>query len=94
MAELTDPNALRHDITCNHSTPVCALCHKQAHEIPDVVMAAEAEGMTPETWVRTQEGTYNPANEHFLCTEDFIAEEERRGGVRLAGPDGQRWVCP
>jgi hypothetical protein len=32
----------------------------------------ELESMTPEQVVREQEGTFNPRNGHFLCTDCYI----------------------
>jgi len=88
-----DPYA-HHDIDrCRHAGPYCPGCGKQAGEIPSVVQFAEEDSTAPETWVRHEEGTYNPTNEHFLCDACFLAEESRRGG-RLVGPHGQQWVCP
>ena len=42
--------------------------------------------MTPEKYVKTEEGTYNKNNGHFLCTECYIKDR------MPATPEG--WVAP
>lgn len=79
--------------TCPHATPFCPACQRQAHEIPDVKMFAKENGLTPEEFVRQEEGTYNPSSEHFLCDRCFIVVESAHG-YRLTGPNDTRWVCP
>ena len=52
----------------------CARCRKVPHEIQEYVEMAREEGYaTPEAFVRDQEGTFNSATGHFLCTECYIA---------------------
>lgn len=51
----------------------CSGCGKRPAEIAEYREAAMALGTTPNDYVRTEEGTYNSANEHFLCTECYIA---------------------
>lgn len=79
--------------TCNHAAPYCPGCKKQAHEIPSVKDFAADFELTPEQFIRHEEGTYNPVNEHFLCEDCFIRIEDVAGG-RLVGPQGRRWICP
>lgn len=78
---------------CNHVAPYCPGCKKQAPEIASVQQFATEFGMSPEEFVRVEEGTYNPGNEHFLCDDCFI-RIEIAAGRRLAGPNDTRWVCP
>lgn len=78
---------------CNHSKPYCPGCKRDCLEIPEVISFAKEEETSPEQWVRSEEGTYNPTNEHFLCDTCFIAKEQSTG-KRLVGTDGTRWVCP
>lgn len=78
---------------CNHPRPYCPDCKRSCREIPEVVFFAKEEETTPEQWVKSEEETYNPTNEHFLCDTCFIAREES-SGRRLVGPGGTRWVCP
>lgn len=78
---------------CEHTTPYCPGCRKQAADITSVARSARDICTTPEMFVRHEEGTYNPDNEHFLCDGCFLVEEAHRGH-RLVGPNGTRWVCP
>lgn len=50
----------------------CIRCGKEPHEIEEYIEHAEAEGMTPEQFVRIEEGTFNPENGHFACTSCYI----------------------
>jgi hypothetical protein len=54
------------------TTPICIGCNKQPHEIDEYIEMAEAEGCTPEQFVRSEEGTFNPASGHFACTICYI----------------------
>ena len=69
--------------------PMCIGCNKQPHEISEYVDAANDE---PEffnnaaDYVRREEGTYNRANGHFLCTDCYIKAGEP------SSPRG--WVAP
>ncbi len=87
-----DPNAPHDDTLCQHVGPYCPGCRQEASNIASVTAYARMEGESPKEWVRKNEGTYNPNNDHFLCDKCFISEEDRRG-VRLAAPLG-KWVCP
>jgi hypothetical protein len=47
---------------------------------------AEHQNITPDEYVRDEEGTYNPANGHFLCDECYI---------KAGQPSSPRgWRCP
>jgi hypothetical protein len=64
----------------------CIGCGKQPHEIEEYVEAAAEEGRTPEQYLRSDEGTLNPDNGHFACTECYI------GMGMPSSPTG--WVAP
>ena len=71
----------------------CIDCGKTPGELAEYIEAAEAEGVTPESYVEQEEGTYNPGNGHFLCTADYIRREVVLGR-RLVGEDGATWTAP
>lgn len=52
--------------------PICIGCNKTPTEIEEYVDAALEDETTPDQYVRTEEGTYNPKNGHFLCTSCYI----------------------
>ena len=52
--------------------PICAGCGKRPSELPEYVEYAEVEEMTPDDYVRAEEGTYNRENGHFLCTDCYV----------------------
>jgi hypothetical protein len=66
--------------------PLCTGCNKYVNELPEYIEAAQDAETTPEAYVRSQEGTYNPINGHFLCTDCYIAQ-----GMPTA-PGG--WLAP
>lgn len=88
--EVEDEATMRHleslDIRCND-------CKKRPEEIPEYVNAGHESLLTPTAYVVFEEGTYNPDNGHFLCTEDFIARELAQGG-HLVGENGRSWTAP
>ena len=53
--------------------PICAGCRKHPDELDEYIEPASEENMTPDEYVREEEGTYNPENGRFLCTECYIA---------------------
>lgn len=66
--------------------PLCTGCGKHPDQIEEYVEIAADEDMTPDAYVRSEEGTYNPENGHFLCTSCY---------VRAGMPSGERgWVAP
>jgi hypothetical protein len=67
---------------------VCIGCGKHPHEIEEYVEAAKEEKMTPDDYVRQEEGTYNPKNGHFACTTCYI----KMGMPDRPYPD--YWVAP
>jgi hypothetical protein len=65
---------------------ICSGCSKRPEEIDEYIMAADDEGMTPEQYVREEEGTFNSENGHFLCTSCYVA---------VGCPSTSRgWVAP
>lgn len=71
----------------------CIECNKAPSEIGEYIDAGRESGLTPESYVEQEEGTYNPESGHFVCTEDFI-DLEIRMGSRLVGPNGGTWKAP
>ena len=53
--------------------PVCNYCHKTPSEIPEYVDFAEQANMTPDEYVKSEEGTYNRLNGHFACTDCYMS---------------------
>lgn len=69
--------------------PICIGCHKRPEDIAEYIEVAEDEPefySSPSDYVRQEEGTYNPENGHFLCTDCYCA----RGMPH--SPKG--WVAP
>ena len=52
--------------------PICIGCNKQPDEIDEYLDEEVLDGMTPDNYVRKEEGTYNAANGHFYCTDCYI----------------------
>lgn len=52
---------------------ICIGCKKKPSEIEEYVEVAADEGMTPDDYVREEEGTFNRDNGHFLCTDCYVA---------------------
>jgi hypothetical protein len=65
---------------------ICTGCGKTPAELEEYVEAAREYECSPETYVRNEEGTYNPLNGHFLCTPCYV-----RAGMPTS-PEG--WVAP
>jgi hypothetical protein len=68
--------------------PICTGCNKRPDEIGEYVTSAKWDGITPDEYVRTEEGTYNSKNGHFLCTDCYIAADYP------SKPGRGRWVAP
>ncbi len=66
--------------------PRCAGCGALPSELAEYVEAARDVGMSAEQYVRQEEGTYNRASGHFLCTRCYAEH-----GMPAA-PGG--WVAP
>ena len=54
-------------------TPLCVGCLKTPAGLDEYIDMAKLEKMTPDDYVRKEEGTYNPSNGHFLCTPCYVA---------------------
>ena len=67
-------------------TPLCTGCNKTPSQIDEFIEIAKEEGITPDDYVRNEEGTYNRTNGHFLCTDCYI-----KAGMP-SSPRG--WVAP
>lgn len=53
--------------------PVCIGCGKTPDELPEYFPANTGSTFTdPIQYVQHEEGTYNPANGHFACTDCYI----------------------
>ena len=52
--------------------PRCIKCGRSPVEIPEYRDVAADDGVHPNDYVRSEEGTYNPASGHFFCTECYI----------------------
>jgi hypothetical protein len=68
--------------------PICFVCNKRPAELAEYVEAAAEEGMTPDEYVRQEEGTYNRGNGHFACTPCYI----KIGQPSRRSP--RRWIAP
>jgi len=68
--------------------PICQGCKKPVTEIEEYIEMAAENGITPEEFVASEEGTYNPENGHFLCTDCYI----EWGMPSLPSP--RQWICP
>lgn len=68
--------------------PLCIGCGKNPDQIGEYIDAAAEENMTPDEYVRHEEGTYNPVNGHFACTNCYIDM-----GMP-AKPYPETWVAP
>lgn len=72
--------------------PLCTGCNKNPDQIQEYVDGAkemseqESIELTPDEFVREEEGTYNKTNGHFLCTDCYI-----EAGMP-SSPKG--WVAP
>lgn len=68
--------------------PICAGCHKRPNEIEEYIEAAREWDVTPDQYVKDEEGTYNPVNGHFVCTDCYIA-------IGMPSkPYPEKWVAP
>ena len=71
--------------------PYCVGCDRVPEEIGEYIVAGEESGMTPTEYVLQEEGTLNPVNHHFLCTDCYIEQ-----GMPVRPPDeqGRGWFAP
>lgn len=84
LDKLTDPLCGR----CSKDAPgpICTGCRKHPDQLSEYVSAAADAGISPDDYVRREEGTYNRENGHFLCTNCYI-----KAGMP-SSPRG--WVAP
>lgn len=66
--------------------PVCMGCFKSPDQLACYTGLAEEMGISPDDYVRQEEGTYNRNNGHFLCDDCYVA-----AGMPTE-PGG--WTCP
>lgn len=66
--------------------PICTGCGLTPASIHEYKEQAEICDMTPDQFVREEEGTYNSKNGHFLCTNCYL-----NAGMP-SSPRG--WVAP
>jgi hypothetical protein len=73
----------------------CGLCEKTPDQDPSYVEAAAAEGLTPEEYVRQEEGTFNAATGLYACDDCYIklgapfASPRWQFGMPLSGPNAE-----
>lgn len=68
---------------------ICTGCNKTADELEEYIESAKDAGMTVEQYVREEEGTYNPQNGHFLCTDCYI-----KAGMPSNHYPQKGWIAP
>ena len=68
--------------------PFCTGCNKPATEIAEYIESAKDADMEINDYVMEEEGTYNPVNGHFLCTDCYI-----KAGMP-SKPYPNKWVAP
>lgn len=66
--------------------PICTGCNKKPAELEEYSEPEIIGDMTPDDYVRSEEGTYNPETGHFLCTDCYV-----NAGMP-SSPRG--WVAP
>lgn len=65
---------------------ICFNCYRTPEEINEYVEMADEYNTSPRLFVIHEEGTYNPNNGHFCCTECYI---------RIGQPSSpQGWKAP
>lgn len=69
--------------------PFDPYCNRAPSQIDECVDHAADIGLTPDDWVRQNEGTYNPHNGHFACTECYI-----KIGMPANPYPQNNWVAP
>lgn len=50
----------------------CLKCQRKPDEIQEYVDLAADDGVTPERFVKTGEGTFDPRTGYFWCTDCYI----------------------
>lgn len=67
--------------------PLCIGCNKPPEQLEEYVTLSQEEGLSPDEYVRREEGTYNRENGHFLCTLCYF-----KAGCPTA--PGSGWKAP
>lgn len=70
-------------------SPHCFRCGKKPDELYEYIVAAKENKMTPDEYVLEEEGTYNPENNRFACTDCYIEI-----GMPSGGATSRRWRAP
>lgn len=52
--------------------PICIGCNRCPKEIEEYSKECTESNIEPDDYVRQEEGTYNPHNGHFYCTECYV----------------------
>jgi hypothetical protein len=63
---------------------ICIGCGKTPDEIDEYIEGADGCDLTPVEYAEQFEGTFNPENGHFACTECYINMGMPAGG----------WIAP
>lgn len=50
----------------------CFKCLKEPQQLAEYIEGAKEYETTPEEYVKTEEGTYNPETNTFCCTDCYI----------------------
>lgn len=50
----------------------CAQCKKRPDELNEYIYEAKLEGVTPDEFVASNEGTFNAVEQVFWCTECYL----------------------
>lgn len=68
--------------------PICGKCGRRPSQIDTYVYCAQEcdPPISADEYVRTEEGTYNRDNGHFLCDDCYV------DAGQPSSPIG--WVCP
>ncbi len=66
--------------------PFCPSCERDGSDIQEYINMAHAEDVEVDDYIRQEEGTFNHANGHFLCTVCYV-----KAGMP-SSPHG--WTCP
>jgi len=69
--------------------PLCIGCNRRPEEIEEYIEAGQNFEMTPDDYVRQEEGTYNRENGHFLCTVCYVD-----AGCPTSGSSTYSWIAP
>jgi len=69
--------------------PLCTGCNKRPDEIEEYIEGAKESEISPDQYVKEEEGTYNPSNGHFLCTDCYI-----NAGMPANPHPQPGWVAP